>query len=516
MVSGVAIVLQAPMTIELIDNTTVRLEHGNLTVSVSDESVGFRVLTPTAHLVDIGTEFGVGVEESGTTEVHVFQGVVVAKSTASGSVIPIAAQEAGRIDAPRDRRDLMYGEFVSVKLDRSRFRGLSISAGNATVDSDTRGTCQTFQRLQDGARILFLGDHATLRETHLLLINQALSNLPLEAAPRLFNAAWALPLSFNAEQYHEYVESFAPTHAVLEFGPEIAGFPQPRPPEEFRQAITRLVDRLEQSGIEPIIATGFTIPRKDPRAEELLDRYNDILRDLAIQRGYRLADVDASSRKCPGGEPELVGTYFAPTFEGFRVMAATLLESFGYPEVPVPQSLEVALLPGVIAEWEMRRVPDHERLDAESVASLAIDETWTRLTLPQQDELSRRLAHPGRSFVHCDRARGFATHLTNVDGQIVQAVSYCKSESDCDVYFNTGARLMTIWLNGEKIFESDNPWAGWHPGKERVPARLRAGSNQVVIESQDAFFLSITNQREWALPRSPMAVTPGNPIQNQP
>jgi hypothetical protein len=160
----------------------------------------------------------------------------------------------------------------------------------------------------------------------------------------------------------------------------------------------------------------------------------------------------------------------------------------------------------------MRLVPNDERLDAESVAGLAIDKTWTRLTLPQQDELSRRLAHPGRSFVHCDRARGFATHLTNVDRQIVQAVSYCESERDRDVYFNTGARLMTIWLNGEKIFESDNPWAGWHPGKERVPARLRAGSNQVVIESQDAFFLSITNQREWALPRPSPGGYPQKPV----
>lgn len=514
MVSGVELVLQAPMVIELVDNTTVRLEQGNLTVSVLDESVGFCVLTPMAHLVDIGTEFGVEVEESGTTEVHVFHGVVVAKSTASGSVVPIAAQEAGRIDAPRDHRDLTYGEFVSVKLDRSRFGGLSTSAGEATFASDTRGPRRTFQRLPDGARILFLGDHATSRETHLLLINQALGELPPETAPQLFNAAWALPLSFDERQYREYVDSFAPSHAVLEFGPEIAGSPQPRPPEEFRQAITRLVDRLEQSGVEPIIATGFAI-RKDPRAEELLGRYNEILRELAVQRGYRLADVDTSSRRRPDSEARLVGTYFAPAFEGFRVMAATLLESFGYPEIQVPQSLEVSLLPGVITDWRMRLVPDCLHLDAESVVGLTIDETWTRLTLPQQDEFSRRLAIPGRSFVHCDRARGFATHLTDVDRQIVQAISYCKSESDRDVYFNTGARLMTIWLNGEKIFESDNPWAGWHPGKERVPARLRAGSNQVVIESQDAFFLSITDQREWALPRPKVAVGPRNQIQKQ-
>ena len=501
MVSGAELVLRAPTTVDLIDTMTVRLEQGNLTVSVSDESEGFRVLTPMTHLVDMGTEFGVEVEKSGTTEVHVFQGVVVAKSTASGSVIPIAAQEAGRIDAPRDRRDLMYGEFISVKLDRSRFRGLSASAGDMTVDPETYNPSQTIQPLGAGARIVFLGDHATSRETHLLLINQAFSDLPPGAAPRLFNAAWAFPLSFTEYNYRQYVESFAPTHAVLEFGPEIAGFSQPRSPEDFRQAVTRLVDRLERSGVEPIIATGFVIPQSNPRAQELLISYNDSLRKLAIQRGYRLADVDMTSGKHPDSEPERVNTYFAPTFEGFRVMAAALLESFGYDELSVPRSLDVSLMPGVITNWRMRVRPNDDRLDADSVAELLIDDTWTELTLPQHDKLSQRLAQPGRSFVHHDRARGFATHLTDADDQIVQAVSSVESETDRDVFFNTGARLLTIWLNGEKIFESDDPWGGWHPGKERVPAKLRAGRNQVIVESQDAFFLSITIERDWALPR---------------
>ena len=102
-------------------------------------------------------------------------------------------------------------------------------------------------------------------------------------------------------------------------------------------------------------------------------------------------------------------------------------------------------------------------------------------------------------FLH---RNGFATHLTESDNQIVQAVSCFESEIDREVFFNTGARLLSIWLNGEKIFESNNPWAGWHPGKERIPARLRAGRNQIIIESQDAFFLSITSERDWALPRT--------------
>jgi hypothetical protein len=502
MISGVELVLKAPSVIELVDATTVRLKQGNLTVSVSDESEGFRVFTPMAYLVDMGTEFGVEVEESGTTEVHVFQGVVVAKSAASGSVVPIVAQEAGRIDAPRDRLDLAYGEFVSVDLDRSRFRGLSPSTADAVVHPEAYNARQTIRPLAAGTRIVFLGDHATSCETHLLLINQTFRDLPAEAAPRLFNSASILPLSFTEEHYRQYVESFAPTHAVLEFGPEIAGFSQPRSPEDFRQAITRLVDRLEQSGIEPIIATGYAVPQSNLRASDLLDSYNDFLRELAVQRGYRLADVDLKSRKYPDSEPGLADSYMMPTFEGYRVMAAALIESFGYPEIPVPQSLDVSLLPGVVTSWKMRvRHLLRDRLDADSVTSLAVDETWTQLTLPQHDKLSQRLAQPGRSFLHQHRARGFATHLTDGGDQVVQAVSSVESEMDRNVFFNTGARLLTIWLNGEKILDRDNPWEGWHPGRERIPAKLKAGRNQVIIESRDAFFLSITSERDWALPR---------------
>lgn len=71
-------------------------------------------------------------------------------------------------------------------------------------------------------------------------------------------------------------------------------------------------------------------------------------------------------------------------------MAAALLESFGYPEISMPRSLDVSLLPGVITNWKMRLRPNDDRLDAESVARLAVDETWARLSLPQDDKLSRR------------------------------------------------------------------------------------------------------------------------------
>ena len=40
---------------------------------------GYTILTPTAEVVDLGTEFGVDVDDSGASEVHVFDGDVVAR-----------------------------------------------------------------------------------------------------------------------------------------------------------------------------------------------------------------------------------------------------------------------------------------------------------------------------------------------------------------------------------------------------------------------------------------------------
>ena len=81
---------------------------------------------------------------------------------------------------------------------------------------------------------------------------------------------------------------------------------------------------------------------------------------------------------------------------------------------------------------------------------------------------------------------------------VTEVIARCKAEMEKrdaakprTVYFNTGAHLQTIWLNGKRIYKSEG-WTGWHAGKERVAAELNAGKNTIVIETGSAFFLSIT------------------------
>lgn len=50
--------------------------HGRLQVRVSPHARGFKLLAPDAKLVDLGTEFGVVVDQNGRSEVHVFEGEV--------------------------------------------------------------------------------------------------------------------------------------------------------------------------------------------------------------------------------------------------------------------------------------------------------------------------------------------------------------------------------------------------------------------------------------------------------
>ena len=67
--------VKAPADVELVSNMLVRSRAGRVTVDVGEHAHGFTIETPTASIVDWGTEFGVGVQ-AGQTDVVVFKGEV--------------------------------------------------------------------------------------------------------------------------------------------------------------------------------------------------------------------------------------------------------------------------------------------------------------------------------------------------------------------------------------------------------------------------------------------------------
>jgi hypothetical protein len=103
-----------PAQIELNSATDVFLTLGKIVVDVPHQVSGFSVRTHDAKVVDLGTEFGVSVNEEGSSEVHVLAGRVAVSGPAAGASQQIvAAGSACRVDES--------GRNQAVPLDVSRF-----------------------------------------------------------------------------------------------------------------------------------------------------------------------------------------------------------------------------------------------------------------------------------------------------------------------------------------------------------------------------------------------------------
>ena len=75
--SGTTVILEGPATLAFDAGGRVALDTGKLTAHVPRRARGFRVCTPNVTVTDLGTEFGVYVEnKSGTADIEVFQGKV--------------------------------------------------------------------------------------------------------------------------------------------------------------------------------------------------------------------------------------------------------------------------------------------------------------------------------------------------------------------------------------------------------------------------------------------------------
>jgi hypothetical protein len=82
---GARVILQGPAGLELLSESSARLLYGTLTARVPAPARGFTVLSPGGKVVDLGTEFGLAVDQGGaTTMLRVFTGEVEAFAVAAG------------------------------------------------------------------------------------------------------------------------------------------------------------------------------------------------------------------------------------------------------------------------------------------------------------------------------------------------------------------------------------------------------------------------------------------------
>jgi hypothetical protein len=99
---GARVILQGPAGLRLVSGRSAQLLKGTLTVRVPPRARGFTVLTPHNKVVDLGTEFGLSVDDEGTATVRVFTGEVMAYPLVSGPAtdpgVTIRQDQAARLD----------------------------------------------------------------------------------------------------------------------------------------------------------------------------------------------------------------------------------------------------------------------------------------------------------------------------------------------------------------------------------------------------------------------------------
>ena len=105
---GARVRVEGPAEFEAKSAGRIELARGRLSAHVPRRARGFTVSTPTAEIIDLGTEFGVEVESSGLTNVEVHRGTVEVSGVVQQpggsspiSVMRLHAGEATRIDAQR-------------------------------------------------------------------------------------------------------------------------------------------------------------------------------------------------------------------------------------------------------------------------------------------------------------------------------------------------------------------------------------------------------------------------------
>ena len=102
-VSGARVILEGPAELQLVAPLAAFCSSGRLTAEVPQQALGFRIDSPRASVVDLGTEFGLDVHRDGAADVHVFRGSVAVRGR--GEAHTLAEGRSVRVTAAGDLAD---------------------------------------------------------------------------------------------------------------------------------------------------------------------------------------------------------------------------------------------------------------------------------------------------------------------------------------------------------------------------------------------------------------------------
>jgi ferric-dicitrate binding protein FerR (iron transport regulator) len=95
--NGAVVVIEGPAEFEIRGRTAAFLHRGRAVARVPEQARGFVIDSPRGRLVDLGTEFGISVGDSGETEVHVLEGRVEAELPGRSKPVELRAAEGMRM-----------------------------------------------------------------------------------------------------------------------------------------------------------------------------------------------------------------------------------------------------------------------------------------------------------------------------------------------------------------------------------------------------------------------------------
>ncbi len=121
---GAEVIIEAPAEFVLNSADDIALRSGRLFAHVPTRSQGFKVETPMATVIDLGTEFAIKVDYDGTSDVHLFKGkaslIPGAKGRAVSSSQLLQVNEARRVNPAGQVMPIPFESGVFVRSMDSR------------------------------------------------------------------------------------------------------------------------------------------------------------------------------------------------------------------------------------------------------------------------------------------------------------------------------------------------------------------------------------------------------------
>jgi hypothetical protein len=93
------VTIESPAEFEIVTGDQVKLNYGRLYATVPQRAIGFAVQTPSARIIDLGTEFGIDASTGGDTSLHVIKGktTLIAGEKSSKISMEVNAGKAKRV-----------------------------------------------------------------------------------------------------------------------------------------------------------------------------------------------------------------------------------------------------------------------------------------------------------------------------------------------------------------------------------------------------------------------------------